>query len=71
MTAIYSDHDGDESDNHDETKPFTCDDHDGDENDKSLAIKRCYSGGDESDKSLAINARTCFLFSARNSSQIF
>ena len=39
--AIYSDHDDDESDNHDETKPFTCDDHDDDESDKSLAIKRC------------------------------
>ena len=37
----YSDHDDDESDNHDETKTFTHDDHDDDENDKSLTIKRC------------------------------
>ena len=61
-----------ESCNHDETTPFTCDDHDGDESDKSLAVKRCYIGGDESgimtntgllrksDLSLATNAR--FLF---------
>ena len=59
---MYGGHDDDESDNHDETKLFTCDHHDDDEIDKSLAIKRCYNGGDESDKSLAINARTCFPF---------